>query len=205
MFVDILEMAEHAYEPFIAGHVEAALQVRFCTQRSRDKEIGAKAMFPNDDCGGQRKTEIMLALPPDSLDHSNIRDIPYLIFHEIFVHSAESWGATSRRTPTNELCAFREGFVDAAGAQVLERGLADPGLRSHLHRPYSEVYSRAARTRHSGRMRYTGRKEGSSNAEAAQMERVTAARNRGWKLFRRLEDPTPWRHRGAFGDLPQSA
>jgi hypothetical protein len=187
LFSEILEIAEDEYGPFIAACGQRQLAVKFCTRRAKDRDVGAKALFPDDDSEQRRVTEITLALPPHGLHHTHIRDLPYVLFHEVFVHSVEGWVTKGCRLETTELCAFREGFVDAAAAHVLEQRLLNPGLRSGLHRSYSEIFSRGVRTGHANRMTYNVTRNGLSADEAVQMEQILKARNRGWKLFRRLE------------------
>ena len=184
LFDELVAIAEEHYAPMLNG---AGLTVRLSTRPTPKPVVGAKAQFPPQDSATGRMTSITVDLPNESLDYTHMRSLAYTMFHEIFVHGAESWLAAGRRSTTTELCAFREGFVDAAAAAVLQEHLSECGLKSRLHQSFAEVFGRGTHVAHAQRMAFPMGGVRRGDPDAQQAATVASARNRGWKVFRSLE------------------
>lgn len=76
----------------------------------------------------------------DDLD-SAILSLPYLIFHEVFVHGAQGAGRQSGRFLVEQDCAFTEGTVDAVACRILlDEILPDEDNLPKVLRPLAEGF-----------------------------------------------------------------
>ncbi|HET7411800.1 MAG TPA: hypothetical protein VFJ18_03980 [Pararhizobium sp.] len=67
--------------------------------------------------------------PMDETLDEAIKSLPYVVFHEVFVHAAQGAALKGPRFKVKETCAFTEGAVDAAGYDLLrDRVLTLPRL-----------------------------------------------------------------------------
>jgi hypothetical protein len=101
-----------------------------------------------------------------------------MMFHEIFVHAPESWEAQARRAETNERCAFREGFVDAAALYVLLSGLKRRKRVPDSHRDFIHSYEIGAKLAHLERR---------NHGPGGRMSHVASTRDAGATVFDVLE------------------
>lgn len=106
---------------------ERLLTLTFLTMPTTTGAVDGSTRFPQGDARGARKAEVTLQLPAE-LNPKALSELPYIMFHEIFVHGPESWGCEGQRIATRSSCAMREGFVDAAAAFVLSSELSLKGL-----------------------------------------------------------------------------
>jgi len=121
-FANLVALAARLYA--MALHCPGHLELRLKTTRAEaTASLGGRTFFPDDDDAGQRKAVVEISLPLEELNASHIVRLPYVMFHEVFVHGPESWTAAGRRVETSETCEFREGFVDAAAAHLLSVAL----------------------------------------------------------------------------------
>ena len=160
------------------------------TRHTSENRLGASTTYMEDQTN-DRRVEITIELPVSDFNDTHLLRLPYILFHEIFVHAPKSWGAsTSRRElpkeeRTTELCAFREGFVDAAALYVLRKGLSVRGRTSQLHELHGEFardYSAKAKTAHVER-RSKGPTGQLPRGGGENIEHVIKARERGGELF----------------------
>jgi hypothetical protein len=153
LFISLTELAERHYERYIPA---GTLTLRLEPLNTGSNDASAQTYFPCSDAANGRQAIVRVLLPNGGFDERHLKLLPYLLFHEICVHGAESWRGGSRSLigplRTSERCAFREGFVDAAAVSVLvewmyqtsndlRRNWADlvehcilPTQASHLHR-----------------------------------------------------------------------
>lgn len=95
---------------------------------SYENALGGYTLFLGGDSDSARRCEVTLTLPIHHFGHRDLGALPYVMFHEIFVHGPEAWPTSGNRQPTATTCKMREGFVDAAAAYYLTELLRRRGL-----------------------------------------------------------------------------
>lgn len=163
----------------------AVLRVAWKTQIAAHGDIGGATTFPRNDAASNRAAEIMIDLPDEGLDESHFGKLPYVIFHEIFVHAPESWGSAGRRYPSSDMNPFREGFLDRLAYLLLEQF-----LKKRLSSPFAhatDFFLAQAEVAHSGRLDLGG--SASLQTRAAEQQRLRiGARQHGRTLLNRWQD-----------------
>jgi hypothetical protein len=112
LFEHLVNLAQRLYadvKPLQGRH----LCIRFITQIT-DGSITGATIYPDDDSCDARVAHVIIDLPAETLNEIHLGRLPYILFHEIFVHGPENWGVSGPRTPCGEGSAFREGFMDRA-------------------------------------------------------------------------------------------
>lgn len=190
LFYCLVQLAEKLYSPYlrkIQGPPE--LRVTLRTRVTRQREILAKTEFPESFDGiGQRAAAITLDLPIASFNSVHLCQMAYFLFHEIFVHSPEGWAAEGHRDSTNERCVFREGFVDAAAAFALERGITDGALGNTIHKEFAEEFSLAINAAHISRVSRSPGSDGMRDPEEKKKADLKDLRANGWRVFKQFVD-----------------
>jgi hypothetical protein len=128
--------------------------------------------------------------------HGHYFSLSYYIFHEICVHTPQSWRSTGHRNAeldATETCPLREGFVDAAAHKLLKHALENPD-NFPVNRRFLESFSLHSDRTHANRVTPDPRKQLSKHpkdeAECAAVE----ARESGVKLFERMGAHEPREH-----------
>jgi hypothetical protein len=151
LFDSLVELAHKHYQPLLPAAGPAALDVELHTRIAATEDLAAQTQF-NQDHAAQRRAQVILDLPHEHLTDRHLHKLPYILFHEIFVHTAEAWLEPAKRRPTNERCRFREGFVDAAAAHLLSAALAEsPHAFPEKYRSFAAELARQVSDAHSAR------------------------------------------------------
>lgn len=119
------------------GPSGTSLTVRLGTSFSESGRIGAKTSFPPADGPGGRQADISIQLP-SVMREGNLGQLPYMMFHEIFVHGAEQWDKDGKRAGTSPKCSLREGFVDAAAVYLVVGALRRKELTLSTFKGFSK-------------------------------------------------------------------
>jgi len=122
LFEKLCEWAEEFYQ-HVPSMQNAELRIDFATQVAKSLKVEGATRFPAEDAIWARRASVTIDLPDDLFDESHLGALPYVMFHEIFVHGPESWGAIKPRVPSDEFNAFREGFLDRAAFLALKQKL----------------------------------------------------------------------------------
>ena len=81
-----------------------------------------------------------------------IKSLPYLVFHEVFVHAAQGACLEGPRFTVSDECPFTEGAVDAVACDVLiKEVLRRPDTLHELLRDLVEDFKTAAKNYHKAR------------------------------------------------------
>lgn len=125
-----------------------------------------------------------------------LKSLPYLLFHELFVHWPQGSSSADRPFTVATDCSFTEGAVDAVASEVFVRAMRDPGLLPSNLRYLRGAFEKAAQEYHEKRMAW--QPSGNPGMQDDPVEDIAEARFRGRegvynflkKLFRRnnLED-----------------
>lgn len=150
VFAFLVKLAESFYQPLLRPTPSGELVIRLQTKHTNGRALEASTRFVGDG-PLERRAQVHVKLPL-RFNATHLKRLPYLLFHEIFVHAPEAWGAASFREATAERCAFREGFVDAAALHVLQHGLRDLDVVPHSHHDFAEPYRRESRSAHRDRI-----------------------------------------------------
>ncbi len=189
LFTHLVGLAEEVYGPLLREHEIRDLHLRLCTLRTTDAELGARTKFPPENGSGRRAT-IELRLPVEEFNDTHLTRLPYILFHEICVHGPEAWLGGSRHLDgperTTELCAFREGFVDAAAAWLLCHRLVNAPERLGRHAALADKYEAATRAAHHERASVgpAGLRAGGERDRT--LRGIKNSREQGQSLFARL-------------------
>ena len=186
LFKICVEIAEEAYSGILSVEGDEALVVHLHTKVTTKESVGARTWFPAEDEPGHRAAIVELALPVDDFDDTYYLRLPYYIFHEVCVHSPESWAAQQKRQAANERCAFGEGFVDAAAVRILTRALEGGKILPPSQRPYVERFmSEAEKAQHLRADLGAGDRSSTKDRDKGAQDAVSA-RDQGMLLFKRL-------------------
>lgn len=147
MFRRLVDIAENKYDGRLDGKSED-LTITFRVAHSPRLVTEASTSFQYDE-PTQRHAELKVELPIE-FNETHLTRLPYVLFHEIFVHAPESWTELTRRKPTNERCSFREGFMDAAALYALEAALRGQSFPEG-HDEFREHYIAGAKAAHAHR------------------------------------------------------
>lgn len=125
MFTALIDLATDGYRDIVSATAPPRIDVTLKTEISRKQggEVGGKTEFPEADDIAARQAEVTATLPLTDFGQEQLARLPYVLFHEVFVHCPESWTKSGPRLHTKETCGFREGFVDGAAASLLARSL----------------------------------------------------------------------------------
>jgi hypothetical protein len=200
LFKFAVNEAQRAYSEVLRGENSEYLEVELRTEITTNPGFGARTVFPAADKRGHRSAIVKLTLPREDFDDGYYLRLPYYLFHEVFVHAPEGWTAEGTRVPTNERCAFGEGFVDAAAVRVLTRALEAEAVvegsevqetpdRLHLpltDRPYFERFMNEAEKAHHQRADLSASERSSSKMRDKALQDAADARDDGMRLFKRL-------------------
>ena len=118
----------------------------------------------------------------DGLDRA-ILSLPYLIFHEVFVHGAQGAARDDRRFTVKDRCSFTEGGVDGVACEILLNDvLVDEDSLPPLLRGLRDEFSDYCRSYYQERRRY--QPSDSDNDLAQRADRIRHARSMGYrKIF----------------------
>jgi hypothetical protein len=189
LFVSLVRLAEKLYSPYLSrsgGHTELRILLR--TQVTRQPQILAKTEFTEEDGAECRAATITLDLPIWAFDSVHLHQMAYILFHEIFVHSAESWTTMGHRNSTNERCVFREGFVDAAAAYTLNLGIADGALAHTVHAEFAEEIGLGTEAAHNERVSRPPGSDRIDDPEEKKKLQLKQLRADGKRVFKRFLD-----------------
>jgi len=181
-----VQIAQEAYADVLRTNQNEHLDVKLHTRITTDAGFGARTLFPEDDRPGQRTAIVELTLPVEDFDEGFYLRLPYYMFHEVCVHAPEGWTASAKRVPTNERCAFGEGFVDAAAVRILARALEREGILTDADRPYAERFMNEAEKAQHQRADLDAAQRSSSKRRAGTQQDAAHARDEGMRLFKRL-------------------
>jgi hypothetical protein len=125
MFTALIGLTNEAYQNIMSTVSPTQIHVTLKTEISRKAgaEVGGKTEFPSSDGRSTRAASVTATLPLGGFGQEHLTRLPYVLFHELFVHCPESWANEGSRPHTKETCGFREGFVDGAAASLLYRAL----------------------------------------------------------------------------------
>ena len=125
MFAALVDLATKGYRDVHSSSAPAIIRIVLKTEISRRDggELGGKTEFPQADALAARQASVTATLPLTEFGPQHLARLPYVLFHELFVHCPESWASVGPRRHTKETCGFREGFVDGAAASLLSRAL----------------------------------------------------------------------------------
>ncbi|MXP65335.1 hypothetical protein E0493_18465 [Roseomonas sp. M0104] len=183
-----LLVAQEAYDAVLPQDCQIDLAVEFHTCGTRESALGARTKFPATDRPGARRAIVEVTLPEDHFNFEHFAALLYLIFHEVCVHGPQAWSTAGKRAGTLEDCPFREGFVDAAAAELLEEALhvRMAALAPDLL-PFAEDIALKTKAEHNRRRDVTPEEASPDARKTAAIRRVRQQRARGVKLFERLK------------------
>lgn len=192
LFEFLVSLAERYYAPVLSIKPSDSLKIRLTASSTSDDRLSAKLKYTSDR-PEERRAEVVLGLPVANFNDTHLLRLPYVLFHEIFVHAAEAWSAPigrerlPREERTDEHCAFREGFVDAAALHVLRQALHVRSGLPEIHREFARDFSAEASAAHQER-RSLGETGQVPKDEARNVEHAIRARRRGAALFDRFTE-----------------
>jgi hypothetical protein len=186
LFKFVVQIAQKAYGEILHANQKEQLKLTLQTRVTTESGFGARTLFPDDDAPGKRTAIVELTLPVEDFDDGHYLRLPYYMFHEVCVHAPERWTAPHKRQPTNERCAFGEGFVDAAAVRILTRALECGGSCTAADEPYFEHFMNAAEKAQHQRADLDSALRSSSKQRDKAYQEASDARNRGMLLFKRL-------------------
>ncbi|HEX7945000.1 MAG TPA: hypothetical protein VF495_10060 [Phenylobacterium sp.] len=182
VFRTVANIAEAAYGEVLDDRSEA-LRLRLVIEAVTGDLVTGGTSFP-EDTPAVRSARIALGVPVETFDGNALGHAIYVLFHEVFVHGPEGWLGDGQRTPSNDRCALREGFVDAAGVHLFLRCLRDGGapgvLSSHVERLAADVEFAHISRVHAAPFAVSG-------ARAAHIQSVVSNRRAGRDWFETLE------------------
>lgn len=115
--------------------------------------------------------------PVDGELDSAIKSLPYLVFHEVFVHGLQGAGLECPRFRVSDDCAFTEGAVDAVACDILlDRVLPMENALPKLLKPLYSELEQACREYHQLRFK---KEERSKTALLDPANNIRGARYRG--------------------------
>lgn len=121
MIRDFTALTEAHYGELAGHRVPAPLvpEIVLETYRKRDAAgtLAIDGLFQPPHSDGAATLKVLW--PLDRKLDDAILSLPYLVFHEVFVHGAQGAGRNGRRFAVDQDCAFTEGGVDAVACDVL--------------------------------------------------------------------------------------
>jgi hypothetical protein len=176
LFEDLIKLAAKQYGDSIK---DKNLTIRLEPRLNGSAPPTARTFYPPSDKPHDRRATIHLLLPHEKFDTQDLKQIPYLIFHEVCVHAPESWNGESRSAPTpnrtSEYCSFREGFVDAAAASV---------LTDWMHKNEPEIWKNCSLSTQTAHLVRAIPLPGGTGIQAAEkVAKIMEAREDGISLF----------------------
>jgi len=188
LFKFSVQITQQLYSSIVQSDETEQLNIELQTRITTEPGFGARTVFPDTDKAGNRSAVVQLTLPVEDFDDSYYLRLPYYIFHEVFVHAPESWTSVGKRQPTNERCAFGEGFVDAAAVRVLIRALEGGELLTPVDRPFFEHFMNETEKAHHRRADLAPVERGSYKQRDKAAQDAADARDDGMRLFKRLAE-----------------
>lgn len=187
LFRFALLTAQEAYDAVLPTDCRIDLDFEFHTCGTREPALGAKTLFPSTDRPNARRTIVQITLPEDHFNFEHFAALLYLIFHEVCVHGPQAWYVAGKRDGTPEDCPFREGFVDAAAAEILEDALHNrvAALAPDLQ-PFADDIARKTKAEHNRRSDVTPEEANPDTRKTSTIRRIRQQRARGVKIFERL-------------------
>lgn len=138
MFVWLVALAEKVYAPALQGNGGGGLALRLRTLPQRTPELTGETQFNLvKDATAARAADVGIKLPLQQFSDNHLCQLPFTMFHEVFVHGPQAWKTAGCRKVVGEHCALREGFVDAAAHAVLAAELETASL-PRLLQPFRE-------------------------------------------------------------------
>nr|WP_294501342.1 hypothetical protein [uncultured Rhodopila sp.] len=142
MFVWLVAIAEKAYAPALQGNGNGGLALRLRTLPQTASEIKGETVFRSvNDANTARAADVSIKLPLQHFSDDHFCQLPSIMFHEVFVHGPQAWETVGCRKVVGELCALREGFVDAAAHAALVAELENASVPRLLRPFHVEVRS----------------------------------------------------------------
>lgn len=184
LFDFLVRLAERRYARLLPDTPANELRVRLKTRHHSKAELEAVTKFI-DDAPSLRQAHVLVNLPLHALDETHVKRLPYMLFHEIFVHAPEGWETNGPRVETNELCAFREGFVDAAALFVLVSALRKPAQIPTSHREFARLYLSESEAAHRER-RTLGPAGRAAVPHSSKLANIVSSREAGAAAFEDL-------------------
>lgn len=149
-----VRLAENRYREIVQSPLPVAIVPEMVVQTHRKNgtagtlPIDGEFVQPYED-----KSAVVKVFWPidDDLD-SAILSLPYLIFHEVFVHGAQGAARQDVRFPVEQDCAFTEGTVDAVACRILlDEILPDEDNLPEVLRPLAEGFYSQCKRYHNDR------------------------------------------------------
>lgn len=140
--------------------------------------------------GESDEAEITIKWPGVGQDYRNsdlaILVLPYLIFHELFVHGGQGRAAPQPVSKVENDCVFTEGLVDAVARELLlTRVFASPRWLPEVFQELVEECSLACDSYHKERSEKP--ELGSESWQRSKEFILKEARAEGWALYRKLQ------------------
>jgi hypothetical protein len=184
-FLKLVDYAGKYYNDLTS--LSGKLTIRLTATHTIEDLLSGQTEVMSGDRSDDRRANVRIILPVDHFNENHLSALPYILFHEIFVHTPEAWTTKGPRIATPEYCEFREGFVDTAAAYLLQKGLQSkslsfdffPGLNPHL----------AVRTERNQTMRASICASASLGSTALDSQiSLAARRERGLRIFKQYAD-----------------
>jgi hypothetical protein len=182
LFQSLVDFASEIYSPLLPADSSLQLRIGLQTTTSSDEKLTAETRYAKDS-SSERAAQVILYLP-EAIVQEHLEHLPYVIFHEVFVHVAESFLDAGVRSPTPETCPFREGYMDSVAAMLLARVLKEePHRIPAFFREFTREMSLAVEIAHHMRLSPAGPSAEASTQEARRISNVVKARRDGRMAF----------------------
>ncbi|MDW3224705.1 MAG: hypothetical protein R8G34_17795 [Paracoccaceae bacterium] len=149
-----IRQAELEYQRLLAdgNDIEIVPPIMLATVRKKDAAgtlpVDGEFRQPN----GKTDAVMQVYLPMDDALGDAIHSLPYLIFHEVFVHGAQGAALNGARFQVDQDCAFTEGAVDAVACEILQAEvLSDKSALPKLLQPMANAFWQASYEYHLNR------------------------------------------------------
>lgn len=178
LFKELVSIVDEYYTAIVPSPPDS-LTIELQTIVAANDELGANSTYAND-TPQARTTQVQLELPATTLTEQHLTHLPYVLFHELLVHAAESLTDPLTRQTTKDTCAFREGYLDAAAAELLMDvcETAPKRLRT-FHEPFSQQVLHATHRAHALRQHCNDPAIDANSPEGRRLSQVYDARQRG--------------------------
>ena len=132
--------------------ISLAVSLGLAMQGKTEERIGASTKKARAQGSGKAILECNLDFHVNLYNQYDYFSIPYVIFHEIFVHVFQSLVNFTERENCGAGCVFTEGVLDCLAAQVLRERLPELNIRSpwrdYLIEKFRDVSDEHHRARH---------------------------------------------------------
>lgn len=185
-----LKWSAETYEQYLPPsislpEISLAVSLGLAMQGETEKRIAASTKKARSQVSGKATLECDLDFHVNLYNQYDYFSIPYVVFHEVFVHVFQSLINFSERENCGAGCVFTEGVMDCLAAQVLRERLPELNIRSHWREYLIEKFRDVSDEHHRARHRLAD-VEDERKFDDTYMAR--SHRALGYNVFERLVD-----------------